>query len=400
MFGFSGTKRVYMDYASATPLLPQAAEAMREAEKFVGNPGAIHAEGVAALAELEQARGMVAHELGCKAREIVFTSGLTESNNLAIVGYARSQERVRRGLAGTHWIVGSIEHDSVLECFSEIERLGGRVSHVDPNAAGVITPEAVKKALSPETVFISIGWANNETGIIQPLANIARTLREYEKENGSTIIFHTDAGQAPLYLGTAVNSLGVDLFSIGSEKLYGPHGVGALYLKNRVDLSRVVLGGGQERGLRAGTENVALAVGFATAFAYVARERASETKRLSQLRDELKRGLEEIQGAAVNGDTRYALPHMLNISIPEVNSEYVTLALDHAGIAISTKSACREGDEKESRVVATMVGENDRWRARGTFRFSLGRDTDISAVQQAITAMKSQATSHAARLNM
>lgn len=393
-------KRIYADYASATPLLPEAARAMREAEKLVGNPGAIHAEGVAAKAELNRAREIVARELGCKAREIVFTSGLTESNNLAILGYARALERVLRGLSGTHWVVSSIEHDSVLECFSEIERQGGRVTHINPNTNGLFTAEIVQRALTPETVFVSIGWANNEIGTIQPLSAISRAVSEYEQAHGTTIIVHADAGQGPLYLGTSVHTLGVDLLSLGSAKLYGPHGVGALYIKNRVDLSRVLLGGAQERGLRAGTENVALAVGFATAYAHIACERSAESKRLSNLRDALARELEsKIPGFIINGSTsltaggnlKHVLPHMLNISIPDVQSEYVTLALDHAGVAISTKSACREGEEKQSHVVAALGGDPPAggWRAQNTFRISLGRETTESDVRRIAEAVSS-----------
>ena len=393
-------RRIYLDYASAPPILPQAVRAMREVEAFVGNPGAIHAEGVAAKSSLEDSRSRIAKLLGCKARELVFTSGLTEANNLAILGYAKKLERVRRSLAGTHWIVSAIEHDSVLECFAEVERMGGVVSHVDPDERGIITPATIERALKPETVFVSVGWANNEIGVVQPLGKIARILRAHEKRHDTSLVLHTDAGQAPLYLPTVVHSLGVDLLALGGNKLYGPHGVGALYVSNRAELAPVVHGGAQERDLRAGTESVALAAGFVAAFEVVAKERELEGKRLQKLRDGLARELvARIPTLVVNGDLKLALPHMLNVSIPNINSEYITLALDHADIAVSTKSACREGEEKYSHVVLALGDAKSavssmnlakEERASNTIRFSLGRDTctgDIARVVEILSSL-------------
>jgi cysteine desulfurase len=382
--------RVYMDYASAPPVSAAALFAMREGEKYSGNPGAIHAEGVAAAAALQDARERIAGELEVRPREVVFTSGLTESNNLAIVGYARALGAIRRGLAGTHWVVSAIEHASVLDCFSEVERLGGTVAYVHPNSAGRITAEAVAQVLCPETVCISVGWANNEIGTIQPLAKIRERIAEHEKKHGTTILFHSDAGQAPLYLPTTAHSLGVDLLSLGSNKLYGPHGIGALYVGKRAELARILHGGPQERKLRAGTESVALALGFAAAYEEAARIRQSEARRLGNLRDTMTRDLlARIPGLVVNGDTSASLPHMLNISIPNVQSEYLTLQLDRAGFAVSTKSACREGEEQESHVVAAL-GEDapgTEWRAKNTLRISLGAGTSARDCSRFVSAL-------------
>lgn len=353
---------------------PEAEAAIAAASRFVGNPGGIHAEGVAAKRALDDARERIAALLGVKSREIVFTSGLTDSNNIAILGTARALERASRTLAGTHWIVSSIEHTSVLDCFAEIERLGGTVSHVDPDTRGIISPHAIAAALTEKTVFVSIGWANNEMGTIQPLSDIARAISDHEKKFGTTVLLHTDAGQAPLYLSTALNSLRVDLCSIGGNKLYGPHGVGCLFVSNRASIVRTMQGGPQERGLRPGTENVALACGFAAAFETIAQTRENEAKRIRAIRDSLATELSKnIPGLTINGDLKHALPHMLNVSIPNIQSEYVALSLDQAGIAVSTKSACREGEESRSHVVDVLGGEP--WRAQNTFRFSLGRDT-------------------------
>lgn len=399
-------RRVYLDHASAPPVLPEVLEAMRAAEQLVGNPGAIHAEAVAAKKSLEDSRARIAALLGCKARELIFTSGLTEANNLAIVGFARQLERTRRGLKGTHWLVSAIEHDSVLQAFAEIEAMGGEVSHLTPDNRGIISLDTVEKALRPETVFVSVGWANNELGTIQPIGKIAQTLRAHEKKHGTTVILHSDAGQAPLYLPTIIDTLDVDLLALGGNKLYGPHGVGALYMNNRVSLAPVSFGGHQERRLRAGTESVALAAGFAAAYEKIAGERAQEAKRLETLRDALaKKLLERISGLVVNGSTSLAtggvlshvLPHMLNISIPpkpelaERTSEYTTLALDHAGFAVSTKSACREGEQSRSHAVAALGGE--AWRAEHTIRISLGRETragDLSRFAEALVTLLSR----------
>jgi cysteine desulfurase len=200
------------------------------------------------------------------------------------------------------------------------------------------------------------------------------------------VIFHADAGQAPLYEAAHVHSLGVDLLTLDSGKLYGPRGIGALYLSDRTKLAPVILGGKQERGLRAGTENVALSAGFACAFELVAHERNAESKRLEELRHFFARELQvHIPGVVLNGDKNAALPHLLNISIPDINSEYLALALDHAGIAISTKSACREGQEQLSHVVAALGG--DEWRANNTLRFSFGRDTKKADLQKVLEVL-------------
>jgi cysteine desulfurase len=366
---FIGKKRIYLDYASSTLPLDEAVAAMREAENLIGNPGAIHSEAVAAKEVLEKARDGVARELACKAREVIFTSGLTEAINLAVLGFARRLQ-MKEAFEGTHWIVSAIEHSAVLESFSEIERLGGKVTQINPDERGIYSPQTVLRAIRPETVFISIGWANNEIGVVQPIRDISRAI----KEKHPNIVIHSDAGQAPLYLSPQVHTLGIDLMSFGSNKLYGPHGVGVLYIATGVEVAPIITGGGQERGLRSGTENVALAAGFAEAFARISSEREREAKRVRALRDAFAKEIEQkVPDVILNTDLKRSLPHMLNISIPNIQSEYVTLALDRQGVAISTKSACAEGGAKASHVVAALGGKE--WRAENTLRFSLGRVT-------------------------
>ena len=387
-----GKKRIYLDNASATPVLPRALDAVYQAATLYANPGGIHADAVAAKKLLEESRGRIASELACKAREVIFTSGLTESNALALIGVARALERVRRSLEGTHWLVASVEHASVLECFSEIERLGGEVSYLEFDGNGIITPQQLSKQLRPETVLVSVGWANNETGVVQQLKDISRTLRAHEKTHKTAVLLHSDAGQAPLYISPQVHTLGVDLFAVGSGKLYGTRGIGCLYVSGRAHLTALVAGGGQERGLRGGTEDPALAAGFAEALGQVSAERSAEGKRLAELRAELGKELvARIPEAIINGSQKHILPHMLNISIPGKKSgEYLALQLDRVGISVSTKSACREG-EADSRVVKALGGPD--WRAKNTIRFSLGRDTkraDIKRVVEALTGLLAQ----------
>ena len=386
-FPFQKKKTTYLDYAGATPVHPRARTAMRAVEEVYANPGAIHEEAVQSSRVLERAREGVARELACKPREIVFTSGGTEANNLAILGLAR-QLAIKGMLAKTHWIVSSIEHPSVLECFSEIERLGGVVTHIDPEMHGLVTVDSVLSAVRSTTMLVSIGWANGEIGTVQPLREIAHALRAHPH-----VLLHTDAGQAPLYLAPQVHTLGVDMMTLDSGKLYGPRGVGALYLSNRLQLAPILFGGAQERGLRPGTENPILATGFAEALAAAGAERHVEERRLFSLRSLFLTKVLTIPGTLVNGEKR-VLPNIVNISVPGIQSEYMTLSLAARGIAISTKSACREGNNRRSHVVESLGGE--AWRAENTLRFSFGRETTEHDLMRTLEHLKEIVTRHRA----
>ena len=381
---FFNKRRIYLDYASATPARLEAQKAYDEGSKLVGNPGTIHAEGVAAANSLRESREMIAAELGCKGREIIFTGGLTEANNLAILGFARRLDHQGPALMDTHWITTAIEHPSVLECFAEIERRGGTVTHLDVASNGRIAPEKLSYALRHNTVFVSIGWANSEIGIVQKLRALAAVIHEHEKKSDATVVFHTDAGQAPIYLAPNVHTLDVDLFSLGSGKLYGPRGIGALYVGKRADIAPIIMGGAQEQGLRAGTEAPALAAGFAAALVATSLERRTEADNVQKLRDQLAARIEKaIPYAVTNTDLKHSLPHMLNISIPDINSEYLVLALDRAGVALSTKAACSEGGVNASHVVAALIADREKtnWRSQNTLRFSLGRETTLRDIE-------------------
>lgn len=375
--------RIYLDNAAATPMCKEAARAYARAARACGNPGSTHEEGRLASEILESSRATIASELAVKPREIIFTSGSTEANNLAIVGLAQQLLRARGSLAQTHWIVSVIEHPSVLQSFAEVERLGGAVTHIMPDERGLFAAEVVTRAVRPETVLVSIAWANHELGVVQPLRALSRALRGQAEQFGMPPpLFHTDMGQAPLYKVPHVHTLGVDLAVLGSGKLYGPRGIAALYLANRVQLVAQSFGGGQERELRAGTESPALAAGFAAALQQATASRQVESKRVASLRDSLAEALHTVFPFSLENTSRPdSLPHLLNISIPGANSEYLVLALDREGVAVSTRSACNAG-ETASHVVAALGGPENR--ATSTIRFSLGPLTTARDIHRAV----------------
>ncbi len=370
----SNKKRLYLDFAAATPVHPAALRAMEAAGPFFANPSAIHRDGLAAQELLESARKKVAAVFEVPAHTMYFTSGGTEGNNLAIFGAARARVFAHPERK-VHLVVSSIEHASILEPITHMSDMGVSVTLVAPDTEGRITTAAVRAALTPDTALVSVGWANGEIGTTQSLHAIAQCIRAYEKEQGSSIVFHTDAGQAPLYLPTMIAGLGVDVMTLDSGKLYGPRGVGALYVRDEEMLAPVLYGGGQESGIRPGTENVVLAAGFAAALAESARVRKEESRRLAALRAQFIDALKTaVPDAVLNGSRDSLVPHIVHISIPDIDAEYVALALDAAGISISTKSSCEEG-ERVSRVVSAIVGPGELWRAQNTLRISMGSGT-------------------------
>ena len=257
----------------------------------------------------------------------------------------------------------------------------------------MITTEALSRVVRPETVFVSIGWANGEIGTVQPMISLTRCIREYQREHASRIIIHSDAGQAPLYEKTTFRSLDVDLLSLDAGKLYGPRGVGALIVRGGTPLAPIFFGGKQERGLRPGTENVALVVAFAVAYEKLVSERESESKRLRDIRDFFAHELMARIPAIIRNGERDIQPHILNVSIPGAVNEYFVLSLDAAGFSLSAKSACREGEKAHSHVVCALgpVQQGDKEilsaeeRATCTLRFSLGRETTREDMERCAT---------------
>lgn len=367
-------KRIYLDHTAGTPVGDTALRAMTETmKKFPGNPSSIHREGRDARAVLEGARAEIALAISAHPDEIVFTSGATEANNLAIIGVVCSA-RIK-GIKHPHIIVSAIEHPSVLEVARVLEKEGVKVSYLPVNHFGVVNPRTLRALITPETVLVSIMYANNEIGTIEPIADIAKEIRHARKMNNSAFpLFHTDGAQAGNYLDINVARLGVDLMTLSSGKTYGPRGISALFVKRGVKLTPQMYGGDHEHGRRPGTEAVALAVGFATALEEAQKMREKEAKRIKKLRDALaEKILKNVPGVVINGDLENSLPNILNLSLEGVESEALVLYLDAVGVALSGKSACKSSDSSASHVIMALDKQNEE--NTGSIRFSLGRET-------------------------
>jgi cysteine desulfurase len=342
------------------------------------NPNSLHAEGRAARAAVDSARETVARVLGATPREIVFTGGGSESIVLAIVGAARAASG-----RGRHVVTVATEHHSVLHAVDVLERDGWRVTRLPVDSHGLVDPAAFAAALTPETTVASVMLANNEIGVIQPVAELARIARE------RGVLLHTDAIQAPGWLPLDVDALGIDLLSLSAHKFYGPKGVGALYMRRGTPLEPLIVGGGQEHGLRAGTENVAGITGFAVALALADAERPDTAPRVAALRDRLEAGIVAgVRDVVVNGAGAPRLANNLSLAFSGVPSDALLIRLDLEGIAASAGSACAAGSLEPSHV-ATALGLDEGHR-RGVIRFSLGRDTtrsDVDAVAARLPAI-------------
>ena len=381
-------RRIYLDYASATPLRLEVLRAMGPFwSANAGNPGALHAEGVVAKRAVDKARESIARILHAHTPEIIFTGSGTEANNLGIFGVIAAHERMGIPLSSMHLITGATEHDSVLNCFHELHRRGAMVSIIAPDAEGTIPTEEILRTITPRTILISLQAANHEIGIIQHISQLAKGVRDVRESQGSPLPFlHTDASQAAGLLNVAVDRLQVDLMTLDAQKIYGPKGVGALYIRQGVTIAPLYFGGGQERGLRPGTENVPLIVGFAKAFELTVKERDREWKRLLKLQELFLRLLErEVPQALLNGGMENRLPSNLNISLPGHSAEMLALSLDAKGFAVTTKSACSEALGEESAVVLAVTG--DSARAKSSLRFSFGKETTAAHLHAVVTAL-------------
>lgn len=365
-------KRIYLDYAATTPTHPKVVEAMQLyfSEKF-GNPSSIHSFGQETKAAIERARGQVVGLLGGLAEEIIFTSGGTEADNFALEGIAFANES-----KGNHIIVSAIEHHAVTECCEFLKKRGFEITLLPVDKYGLVDPEAVGKAITPKTILVSIMHANNEIGTIQPITEIAKVIRKTRDDGrGTKIYFHTDAVQTAGHLPVNVDELGVDLLSISAHKLYGPKGVGALYIRKGTRITPFIHGGGQENGRRASTENVPGIVGFGAAAELALEDvKNGENKKLIPLRDKLTKGiLEKIPDCQLNGHPTQRLPNNVNVSVKYVEGESMLLNLDLQGIAASTGSACSSGSLEPSHVLLAIGLSHEQ--AHGSLRFTLGKYT-------------------------
>ncbi|HEX8606173.1 MAG TPA: IscS subfamily cysteine desulfurase [Pseudoduganella sp.] len=370
---------IYMDYSATTPIDPRVADKMIPylREQF-GNPASrSHMYGWTAEAAVEEARGHVAALINADPREIIWTSGATESNNLAIKGAAQFYKT-----KGKHIITVKTEHKAVLDTVRELERQGFEATYLDPQDNGLITVEQLAAAVRPDTILVSVMLVNNEIGVIQPIGDIAAFCRS------KGIIFHCDAAQATGKLAIDVQALKVDLMTFTAHKTYGPKGIGALYVcrKPRVRIEAQMHGGGHERGLRSGTLPVHQIVGMGEAFRLAKVEMDDEIARIKALRDRLANGLQEIEEVYVNGDMDHRVPHNLNVSFNYVEGESLIMAVKD--LAVSSGSACTSASLEPSYVLRAL-GRSDEL-AHSSIRFTIGRFTTEQDIDFAVELMKSK----------
>lgn len=368
---------IYLDYAATAPLKPVALEAMMPyLTGEYGNPSSLHRFGRAAREGLIEARDLLADILGCEPARLTFTSGGTESDNLAVFG-------VMEALAAQgkkHVVTTAIEHHAVLHACRTLERKGARVTYVTPDAAGFISPESVRSAIREDTALVSVMYANNEVGTLQPIEQIGQLCREHG------VLFHTDAVQAFGALPIRLSALPVDLMSLSAHKIGGPKGVGLLCAARRVPLEPMLYGGSQERKRRPGTENVAAIAGFAAAARLAQEQAADKQQRMSELRAHFLNVLESAAGPdgfVVNGHPEYGhrLESIVNVSFPGLDKETLLMNLDLEGVAASGGAACTSGSLEDSHVLTAMG--LDQARVQSSIRFSFGEETTADELARA-----------------
>ncbi len=374
--------KIYLDYASS-------------ALSTSANPGAIHALGVKEKNKLEESRATIAKILNAQRGEIVFTSGATESNNLAILGSVYAAQAKNSSIV-PHVLTTNIEHASVLEVCKHLEKTRqAEVTFVPVEENGIVAVKKIKEALRPNTILVSVMYANNEIGTIQPIREIAKEIRHHNKMNlkkaslndpsVGRAFFHIDATQAVNYLSINVAELGVDMLSMNGAKIYGPKGIGALYVKKGTPISKIMFGGDQEFGLRPGTENAAGVEALAEALKVVEKIKAKEVKRLTKLQAYFLSQLIKKNNFVINGDLKNRLPNNINITIPNIPSDLLVIELSERGIMVAGKSACKAGDGKASHVIESInknIKDTD-----GSLRLTLGRETKKKDIDRTVQAL-------------
>lgn len=355
---------IYLDYCATTPIHPDVRQAVLSAlEDRFGNPSSMHWGGMDAAQMLREARNQAGQSLNCSPDEIIFTSGATEANNLALFGLLRQHPPEK-----CHLITTSVEHHSILHTAQQLEREGYSVTYLPVDSQGLVSVEDVLAALRPETILVSVMLVNNEVGAIQPVGEIARVVHDHD------VMMHTDAVQAIGLLDVDVSALGVDLLSLSAHKIYGPKGVGALYVRKGVRLTPLIYGGGQEKTLRPGTENMPGIVGLGAALELVQKHKSKERVRLENLRSYLIDGLQaRIPGIIINGPAQSQAPHVLSVSFPGADAEMMLLHLNGSSVAVSMGSACTSQDIEPSHVLLAMGLSPEQSNA--TLRISFGYPT-------------------------
>ncbi len=373
---------IYLDHASTTPVRPEVLEAMLPyfSEKF-GNPSSLHSFGEEAKKAIENSKKTIATILNCKTDELIFTSGGTESCNLAILGYCRANKE-----KGNHIITSQVEHPAVLECFKQLEKEGFDVTYLEVDEYGMVQPEVFKQAIRENTIFASFIYANNEIGTINTIAELGKIARKHN------VIFHTDACQAGCYLPLDIQELHVDIMTLNGSKIYGPKGIGLLFFKlpptTHYQLPAPILhGGGQQKGLRSGTENVPSIVGFAKALELAQAEKESESKKLRELQNYfLKHHRLQTTDFRLLGHPSLRLPNHISIAFPNIEADALVLYLSQAGIAVSTGSACASMKNEGSHVIEALKVPKEY--QEGSIRITMGRSTRKEDLEKCLEVLK------------
>lgn len=371
---------IYLDTAATTPVHPQVLDAMLPyfSDKF-GNASSIHSFGQEARSAIDNARHQIAEFLNCKSTEVIFTSGGSESDNLAIRGVLEAISYHVK----PHIITSAFEHHAVLDTIKELEKEEKiEASYIKPNREGLVEVDDIKAAIKLNTVLVSIMYVNNEIGTVQSIRAIGQMIEKKNKERSNRIYFHTDAVQAAQYFDMNVDTLHVDLLTTSAHKIYGPKGIGLLYARTGVPIKHQIVGGGQEYKKRAGTENVAGIVGFAKAVELINR---SDNERIVTLRDKLIDGLLDILNSHLNGSREQRTPANANISFMNAEGEAILLNLDMEGIAASTGSACTSGSLSPSHVLISMGLKPEE--CHGSIRFTLGRETTEEEIDKVLEVL-------------
>ncbi len=375
-------RTIYMDHSATTPVRPEVLSAMLpHFTSDFGNPSSIYTIGQEARKAVDDARERIARVLGARMSEIVFTSGGTESDNAALKGVAFALRAL-----GKHIITTTIEHHAILHTCYQLEQFGFDITYLPVDEHGLVNPQDVIDAITDETILVSVMMANNEIGTIQPVKEITRLVKAEASRRNRTLIMHTDAVQAAGFLDINVRSLGVDLLSLSAHKIYGPKGVGLLYIKRGTPFEEQNAGGGQERQRRSGTENVPGIVGFGEALQLAVSEREEASEHCLRLREKLTQGIfSTVEGVQLNGHPVHRLPNNVNISIQGVEGEPVLLGLDFAGICASSGSACSSASLEPSHVLLAIGLTAEM--AQGSLRITLGRDNTEEDVDYLLSVL-------------
>lgn len=379
--------KIYLDYAATTPVAKEILQTMRPyfCQKF-GNPASLHSFGQEAIKAVDQAREKISKFLNCRVQEVIFTSGATESNNFAIKG-ALAATSIKK----PHIITTKIEHHSILESLESLEKKKYDVTYLPVNKEGVLNKKSVQSAIKENTVLISIMYANNEIGTIQPISEVGELIKKEnekrQRQNKERIIFHTDAVQAIDYLNCDIRKLGVDLLSFSGHKIYGPKGIGVLYIKQGTKIKKIQHGGAHEYYMRAGTSNVPGIVGLGKAIELIQKpSHKKEIITIKKLRDKLIEGITKIiPGTRLNGSRDLRLPNNVNLSFTKIEGESILLHLDFEGIAVSTGSACASGSLEPSHVLLALGLSHEQ--AHGSIRFTLGRYTTENEINYVLKVL-------------